>query len=63
MKNHIDKKSSPHPNKSAMKKVMIGMQFVVAAAKLADVYIKATPYMFKLNVILKFNNNHKLMKA
>ena len=42
-------------NKTASKKVMTGRQFVVAAAKLADVYTRATPYMFKLKVILNLN--------
>lgn len=42
---------------------MTGREFVVAAAKVADVYIRPTPYIFKLIVILKrkrkenFNQN------
>lgn len=32
---------------------MTGREFVTAAAKVADVYTRATPYIFKLKVILK----------
>lgn len=32
---------------------MTGREFVMAAAKVADVYTRATPYIFKLKVILK----------
>lgn len=39
---------------SAKKKVMTGRQFAVAAAKVAEVFIRATPYISKLEVILKF---------
>lgn len=41
-------------SKTARKKVITGRQFVVAAARVADVYTRATPLISKLKVILKF---------
>jgi hypothetical protein len=37
---------------SAKKKVITGRQLAVAAAKVAEVFIRAIPYMSKLDVIL-----------
>lgn len=35
---------------------MTGREFVMAAANVADVYTRATPYIFKLKVILNKSN-------
>lgn len=48
-----DKQSIAYPNITAKKKVIAGRQLLVAAAKVADVYTRAIPYMSRLNVILK----------
>lgn len=41
-----------HLNRRAKKKVMTGRQFAVAAASVADVYVRAIPYTSRLPVIL-----------
>lgn len=40
-----------------MRKVMTGRELVMAAAKVAEVYTRATPYIFKLKVILNIEKN------